>query len=99
MSDSDTDDSLIVQLHHAATPVGGGSTQIIQGVEKIDRSLSFRNVFDSLDMCAPYEIVAIDLLGGVHASANSYSVRDFEKKAGKTISSIERLSNFEIIDW
>ena len=78
MADTGAVDYLIVQLHvEELTPVGGGSTHIIQSVHKIDRSFLFRDVLNALDMCAPYDLVAVDLLDSMNAST-PFNVGEFE---------------------
>ena len=89
MSDLHTQIDLLVQLHHAAMPIGGGDIQFMYTPEKIDTSLSFLEVFRCLKHCAPYELVAIDLLESKDPSKFStskpYTVLDFDKNVGQQI--------------
>ena len=89
MSDLHTQIDLLVQLHHAAMPIGGGDIQFMQTPETIDTSLWFLEVFRCLKHCAPYELVAIDLLESKDPSKFStskpYTVLDFDKNVGRQI--------------
>ena len=85
--------SLMVQLHHAAMPVGGGSAFISQGLRKINVRMSYRAIFDDLEDCAPYQLVKIHLFDSVTppptSRPNDVATSDFDDPIGDHLAAFE----------